>query len=351
MENQHRPRAAITGAAGFVGFALTQLLSERWGVEKVQAIVGPVQHATEQGRLDRLKGMGVRVIESDLREMPVLKRELQDFDVFFHLAAYVRTEENSRDVRINDQGTARLLDELGERLRGKRFVYSSTIAAVDLPSDGGRMTMATPCRPRTEYGATKLAAESIVKSAAAKIGFDYVTLRLPTVYGPGYRPGGMFDTLAGTLPHGALSARINWPGKMSIVAVNDLAEILLSSATCPEMSGETFLVSTNEDPTMGEIAREIATVLDVPHKPVELPSWFSRSLGVFKASFWNAQWVPHFVRIMAWRLSLVNEGLYADGSELTQLLAMNYTPWREGFRIMYGKQSKGDRKVVARMDR
>ena len=60
-------RAVVTGASGFVGFALTGLLADQCGPECVQAIVGPVQHAAEQGRLDRLKDLGVRIVESDLR--------------------------------------------------------------------------------------------------------------------------------------------------------------------------------------------------------------------------------------------------------------------------------------------
>jgi nucleoside-diphosphate-sugar epimerase len=75
--------------------------------------------------------MGLSTLPIDLRRSPVLAGSLDDFDVLFHLAAYVRTEENSPDVSINDVGTERLLEELGPRLTGKHVVYSGTIAAVD----------------------------------------------------------------------------------------------------------------------------------------------------------------------------------------------------------------------------
>jgi nucleoside-diphosphate-sugar epimerase len=170
----------------------------------------------------------------------VFETELADFDVIFHLAAYVRTENNSTDVRINDKGTERLLSELRPRLEGKRFIYTSTIAAVDSPPAGGCITPQTPCRPRTDYGVTKLAAEQLLKEAAAKGGFSYTILRLPTVYGPGYRPGGMFDVVAKSLPRNTLSTRILWPGKMAIIQVHDLARILLQASGHPEMRDRTF---------------------------------------------------------------------------------------------------------------
>jgi len=328
-------RAAIAGAAGFVGFALTKLLVHRWGPEWVQAIIGPVQHATEQSRLDQLRKLGVRITESDLRTTPVLHSEILEFDVLYHLAAYVRSEENSPDVRINDLGTARLIEELGPRLAGKRLVYTSTIAAVDPPPTPSHMTMATPCRPRTIYGATKLAAESILKSAAGKIGFDYAILRFPTIYGPGYRPGGMFDVLARSLPKNALSSRLNWPGKMAIIELHDAARILLAAGTRSDMRNRTFFVSTGEDPTMGEIAGQIASVIGAPYRPITLPGWLVASLGILRSPYWSANWLPHFVKISAWRISLVADGFYCDGSELTDMLGMRYLPWRDGFRGMY----------------
>src|SRR5882762_4438217 len=249
-------RAVVTGAAGFVGYALTELLVREWGPESVQAVVGPVQHDKERARLEQLRRLGTPLISFDLRQTPVFQTGLADFDVFFHLAAHVRTEDRSTDVRINDQGTARLLSELGPRLKGKRFIYTSTIAAVDSPPGGGGITAQTPCHPRTEYGATKLAAEQLLKSAAAEGGFNYTILRLPTVYGPGYRPGGMFDVLAKSLPRNTLSTRVQWPGKIAIIQVQDLARILVQASTHPAMSDRTFLVSSDEDPTMGEITSQ-----------------------------------------------------------------------------------------------
>jgi len=330
-------RAIVTGADGFIGCALTELLASEWGPQSVQAVVGPVQHEKEGRRLERLKRLGTPLISSDLRQSPVFHDELADFDVLFHLAAYARTEINSHDVRINDLGTERLLTELRPRLAGKRFIYTSTLAAVDRPPGGGRMTSETPCRPRTEYGATKLAAEQMVKAAALEVGFDYTILRLSTVYGPGYRPGGMFDLLAKLLARNALSTRIQWPGKLALLEVDDLARILVQTSTHPDMSNRTFFVSSDEDPTMGEISGRIAQSIGARYRPIVLPPWFLRWLGAVRSPIWQNAAMPHWIKILAWRTSLLLDGLYCDGSELTNLLQTKYQPWRQAFERMYAE--------------
>jgi UDP-glucose 4-epimerase len=330
-------RAVVTGAAGFVGYALTELLANEWGPKSVQAVVGPVQHDKERARLERLRRLGTPLTSFDLRQSPVFHTGLADFDVFFHLAAYVRTEVDSADVRINDSGTERLLSELRPMLGGTRFIYTSTIAAVDSPLGGGSITSATPCRPRTDYGVTKLAAEQLLKAAAAEGGFNYTILRLPTVYGPGYRPGGMFDVLAKSLPRNGLSTRILWPGKMAIVQVHDLARILLQASGHPEMRDRTFLVSSDEDPTMGEIAGQVAQAIGVRHRPIVLPQWLLSCLRAVRSPIWQSAALPHWIKILAWRLSLVLDGLYCDGSELTNLLQFKYQPWRQAFERIYAE--------------
>jgi UDP-glucose 4-epimerase len=329
-------KVAITGAAGFVGFSLTRLWLERYGASRIQALVGPCQHTVEEERLGRLKTMGMPIIPIDLRKSPVLAQPLDDFDILFHLAAYVRTEEDSPDVYINDVGAERLLEELGPRLAGKHVVYTSTIAAVDsFPPHTGRITDETPCLPRTVYGITKLRAETILKRCAKKYGFTWTILRLPTVYGPGYRPGGMFDVFAKDLPRDKLSVRIAWPGRMSIVEVDDLAKLLLAAGTDERMAHQTYFVSSGEDPEMGEMAAHTADVLGTPYRPIALPKILVSVLLGMLGPVWQARLMPHFLQISAWRVSLVLTGFYCDGSRLTKLLGIEYTPWREGFRKMF----------------
>jgi nucleoside-diphosphate-sugar epimerase len=147
----------------------------------------------------------------------------------------------------------------------------------------------------------------------------------------------MFDVLAKSLPRNTLSTRILWPGKIAIIQVHDLARILVQASTHPEMSDRTFLVSSDEDPTMGEITSQAAQSIGVRHRPIVLPSWLLYCLRTVRSPIWQSAALPHWIKISAWRLSLVLDGLYCDGSELTNLLHFKYQPWRQAFEKLYAE--------------
>ncbi len=335
MQTRNR-RALITGAAGWVGFALCKLWLAQYGPHSVTALTGPIQHETERRRLDELLQCPVQEVSLELRKCPVIGGNIDDFDVLFHLAAYVRTEDDSSEVRINDDGTRRLLHELGDRLRNKHVVFTSSVSAVDTTrTSGGWMEPATICSPRTEYGRSKLKAEEIIQAESIRLGFTYSILRLPIVYGAGYRPGGMFGFFHDELPRKTLGSRLAWPGKISVVEVSDLAHILAEAAVRDEMRGRTFFVSSSEDPSMAELAEQAAKCLGMPYQPLPIGAPLFRLAGVLGKVLSAVSFLPHAVRILGWRVSLVVDGFCCDGSELTRLLRMEYSPWKESMRRMY----------------
>ncbi len=344
-------RLLVTGASGFVGSRLAALAASRLGPERVTAAVGPAGDPREAERTEGLRRLGVRVVPHDLRLPDPLPDPVPDFDVLFHLAAYVRTEVRSPDVAVNDEGTRRLLDRLGDRLRGTRIVYASTLAAAEpaprrLGGPGIPIGPATVPAPRTAYGRTKLRAEGIVRERAVAAGAHATILRLCTVYGPGYRRGGMFDVLPALLARGSLLARIAWPGRLSLVHVEDLARLLLLVAGDDRARGQTFLVSSGEDPTMGEVAAETARALGLPFEPLPLAAPLAR-LGRLASSSRLWALAPHRASVAAWRASLMLAGLSCDGSDVTRLLGMTYVPWREGLAGMYA-EARAARDVEAR---
>lgn len=306
------------------------------GPQSVTALTGPIQHETERLRLDELMNWPVQQVPLELRDRPAIGGDIGDFDVLFHLAAYVRTEDDSPDVRINDDGTQRLLDELGVGLRDKHVVFTSSVSAVDTTrTRGGWMEPATVCWPRTEYGRSKLRGEEIIQEESVRLGFTYSILRLPLVYGAGYRPSGMFGFFHDQLPRKTLGSRLPWPGRISVVEVSDLAHILAEAGVRDEMRGKTFFVSSSEDPSMAELAEEAANCLGVSYKPLPIGKPLFRLASGLGKLLSAASFLPHAVRILGWRVSLVVDGFCCDGSELTQLLRMEYSPWKQSMRHMY----------------
>jgi nucleoside-diphosphate-sugar epimerase len=325
-------RAVVTGASGFVGSELVRQL--RNADVDVVAIIGPPQNGLEIARIRELERKQIPIIRSDLRRENPLESIPNDWDTLFHLAAYVKTEENSPDVRINDIGTARLLKQLS--VAGKRVIYTSTIAVAD-NAPGGLVKRDTVCTPRTEYGATKLAAESIIRGECQLKSGSATIVRLPTIYGAGYRIGGMFDVLPKQLLAKNPLARLAWPGRMALMAVEDCAQMLYRAATNDATVGRTFAASSGENPMTWEIAEAIAASIKSEFRLLNLPKLaisFGRSaLG----NGWQAAPVPYFLQVAAWRASLLLNGLYCDGDDLRALLGLRCQNWREGFAKMYAE--------------
>jgi len=324
--------AFVTGASGFLGHALTRrLLDAR---VNVIASIGPVQHALEAQRVADLERWGVRIHRADfLRDLRADALPADgEWDTLFHLAAFVKTEVDSPEVRVNDLGTTRLLERL--KLANKRVIFSSTIAVAD-NAPGGEVRLETNCQPRTDYGRTKLAAEDIVRQVCLRAGATYTIVRVPTLYGVGYRRGGMFDVLPERLRERALLARLAWPGRLALLAVEDMAELLYRAASSPGAVNRTFLASSNENPRTCEIVAGIAAAVGVDHRSIPLTNPGARLLRAAVGDWWQAQLLPHAIRTNAWRARLLLDGLYCDGSELTRLVGMTYRDWRQGLAAMY----------------
>jgi nucleoside-diphosphate-sugar epimerase len=329
-------RFLVTGASGMTGNRLVELLVERHGASSVSALTSPRPTPQERGRNNTLARLGVRQVRADLLD-PATLADLPDFDVVYHLAAELRVEltdeSDGAPIRANDTGTANLINALGSRLKGKLFVYTSSIAVVDQPHAGSAaVTEASPCRPRTLYGRTKLRAELIIKEAADKQDFRCAIFRLGTVYGPNCRAKHIFDHFVRWVEAGSWKARVDWPGKLSLVYVDDVVELLIAAAERPELESETFFLANPEDVTVGRMAREISTLLGKDRTFIRLPPGLVSLLSAILAQDWFWRRTPGPVAANAWRLSLIlTNGFYCDMSKLRRTFPeKSFVGCREG---------------------
>ncbi|WP_159912283.1 NAD-dependent epimerase/dehydratase family protein [Pantoea sp. 18069] len=198
-------RALVTGAGGFIGSTLLQLLGEGGGIAG--------QAVTAIAAVDRqlpANPPGVQAIEGDLRDAGVRAR-IADFapDLCFHLAAVpggAAEADPGTSRRVNLDATLDLFDLLGA-MQCKRppvVVYASTIAVYgsDLPE---RVTDTMPLRPPLIYGAHKLACEILLADHTRRGLLDGRALRLPGIVARPRAPSGLASAFMSDLLH-ALAA-------------------------------------------------------------------------------------------------------------------------------------------------
>lgn len=218
-------RVLVTGATGFVGSQLLEVLSAR-GI----AVRALVRRTSDTALLERIGGERV---EGGLDDRDALLRAVEGVDVVFHLAALTKARTVADYERTNVGGTERLLEAIqGARMRPRRLVYLSSLAAAGPIVDGRPVERDDPPRPLTTYGRTKLAGEAACLAAGGEL--EVVVLRPPAVYGPRDREILRFFRLAklGVLPIPAGAEQ-----RMQMVHVADLAEALVEAALSPAARG------------------------------------------------------------------------------------------------------------------
>lgn len=321
-------RFFVTGSTGFIGRRLVSRLVSDFGARSVTCLVKAPATAGEAQALDSQRACGVRIIAGDLRDDNVSAEPPPESSVLFHLAANIDTSASEADLRINDDGTERLLRWLAPRSSSPRIVYTSSVAVHDRQSRPvDRIREESPLVPRTEYGRSKLRGEAVVRACGEAGGCTWTILRLPTVYGPGQKPDGLFETLASLIARRAWAGRLDWPGRTSIIHVDDAVEVMIDLALRAETANRVFGVASDESLTVGEIARRIGERMGKPIAAIPL------SPRIWRAAEWMV-WnrtlvslVPAAWRQTCWRLSLlVSDGFWMD---TTKFRGVYVKPLRE----------------------
>jgi UDP-glucose 4-epimerase len=159
-----------------------------------------------------------------------------------------------------------------QRERVQRLVYMSSVKAMG-ESRAAPYVETDECHPVDAYGTTKLAAEGLVRAAH----LETVVLRPPLVYGPG--AGGNVARLASAVRRGLPLPLGRADALRSLVAVENLADAVLTAAFSPAAAGETFLVGDDEVLTVRQLVETLAAGAGRRARLVPVPVPLLRAVG------------------------------------------------------------------------
>ncbi len=175
-------RYLVTGGAGFIGSTIARALACDHEVVVLDDF--------SSGRRANLEGVGVEVVEADVRDAGALARACRGVEAVFHLAAQISVaasmERPEETVEINTIGTLALI--AAARRAGVRVIVLSSSAAIygDDPRLPKREAMSPD--PRSPYAVSKLDGEHYLRMFAAADGMRAVALRYFNVFGPRQDP-------------------------------------------------------------------------------------------------------------------------------------------------------------------
>ena len=257
-------KVLVTGASGFVGSALCAHL-----VAKGHAVRGSVRNT--QGK--PLPGVEYQIV-SDMSIGANWREVLTDINVVVHCAARVHVmKEASVDPlaafrEVNVKGTACLAEQAVDR-GAKRFIYISSIKVNGETTSGHPFKADDTPAPEGPYGISKWEAEQVLREIAEKTGLEVVIIRPPLVYGPGVRANFlrlMQGIMSGVpLPLGAIDNR------RSLVALDNLVDLIEDCLNNPQAINQTFLVSDGDDLSTKALFQRTAVALGRPVRLIPVP--------------------------------------------------------------------------------
>lgn len=178
-------KVLITGGGGFLGYRLAKALLARGTLADAEG----KQQAISQITLIDIgfpveTDARLKCVKGDFTD-PALLAEVMGSDTgsVFHFAAVVSggaEADFDLGIRVNLDGTRRLLEQCRKQSRPPRFVFTSSVAAFggELPEV---LDDSTTPHPQTSYGAHKVCGEYLVTDFSRKGFIDGRTLRLPTI--------------------------------------------------------------------------------------------------------------------------------------------------------------------------
>jgi UDP-glucose 4-epimerase len=172
---------------------------------------------------------------------------------------------------VNVEGTLNLARQAAAA-GVQRFIFISSIKVNgEGTTPGSAFTADDEPAPADPYGVSKMEAEQGLRELAAQTSMDVVIIRPVLVYGPGVKANflNMMRWLDKgiPLPFGAIY------NSRSLVALDNLVDLVLTCIEHPAAANQTFLVSDGDDLSTTELLSKMAKALNKPARLIPVPSW------------------------------------------------------------------------------
>lgn len=257
-------KALVTGADGFIGSHLTELLLEL-GYD-VRAFVYYNSFGT-WGWLDTLpreKREALDVVMGDVRDPAFVRMAMRGMDCVFHLAALIAIPYSYHApdayVDTNIKGTLNVLNAARE-LGTKRLLVTSTSevygTAQYVPIDEKH-----PFQGQSPYSATKIGADRLAESYYRSFGVPLTIVRPFNTYGPRQSGRAVIPTIISQLLAGQDEIKLgSLTPTRDFVFCKDTARGFVELSRCEAAVGREVNIATGREISIGGLAETLIRLI------------------------------------------------------------------------------------------
>lgn len=258
----------VTGGCGFIGINLVARLTARG--DRVRVLDN-----LSMGKREDLESFGAELMVGDICEMEHVAKAADGMDVVVHLAAHTRVVDSvahpELNFKINAAGTLNIL-RASLAAGARKFLFASTGGAI-LGEQPPPVHEEMVPRPKSPYGASKLAGEAYCSAYHGAFGLNTVALRFSNVYGAySYHKGSVvaqfFRNLMQREP-----VVIYGDGRQTrdFVHVDDLVDAVLLADKI-DTPGEVFQIASGRETSIAQLVEMMQDAfgkqaMNVQHKP------------------------------------------------------------------------------------
>ena len=273
-------KSLITGAAGFIGSHLAELLLlEGHTVLGIDNFVSGKISNLENA----LKNDNFTLEKIDISRTEELDKLKGSFDFIFHLAALAEIVPSIQDPNTyfnsNVVGTYNICQKARE-LSVKKLVYTASSSCYGVPNKFPT-SETSDMRPQYPYALTKYLGEQIILHWAQVYRLPAISLRLFNVYGPRARTSGSYGAVMGVflaqmLANKPLTIVGDGEQKRDFTFVGDVVKALYAAATS-DQNAQIYNVGSGKPRSIMELAKLIGgeNYICIPKRPGEPDQTFA----------------------------------------------------------------------------
>ena len=256
------PKALITGADGFIGSHLTELLLENGYQVKALAQYNSFNY---WGWLEDIPAQdNLEVVTGDVRDPHFCKHIVKDVDIVFHLAALIAIPYSYHApdsyVDTNVKGTLNICQAAKEA--GNIRVINTSTSEVYGTAQYVPIDEKHPRQPQSPYSASKIGADAMAMSFFNAFELPVTTIRPFNTYGPRQSARAIIPTIITQIASGIKEIKLgDLTPTRDFNYVKDTAKGFLAIAQSNETIGKEINIASNKEISMTDTLNMIKEIM------------------------------------------------------------------------------------------